>query len=79
MKFGTPQFTPFVEYVLPNMIKQLSVKIQIISSSADSAIRAVVSSTSYGYPKLISILIDQVHQLVIDFTVYILNCFDASR
>jgi hypothetical protein len=52
-------FNLLSEYWIPTIIKQVAVKIQVISSSADAAIRIVVASTHIGYNKLVPIFVEQ--------------------
>lgn len=47
------------EYLVPAIIKQVAVKIQVISVSADYSIRTIIASTTYGYTKLIAIFSEQ--------------------
>lgn len=53
-----PQFAPLVEIFVPVILKQVIVKIQIMSQSADKAIRIVTASSSVGYGKLVPIYVE---------------------
>jgi CLASP N terminal len=54
-------FNTLSEYWVPAIIKQVAVKIQVISVSADHSIRIIVSSTVIGYSKLVSVFTDQIN------------------
>jgi hypothetical protein len=53
------QFSFYADIFLPFLMKQVTVKILIMSQSADKAIRIILASTKVGYPKCMNILIDQ--------------------
>lgn len=53
-------FSLLAEIWLPIIIKQLQVKIQIISTSADNAIRVIIASAPLGYGKLIPIIVENI-------------------
>ena len=50
------QFHLLLEYWVPTILKQIPVKIQVISTSADKAMKVIMTSTSQGYAKLLPLL-----------------------
>lgn len=52
------EFNAHAETCLENLLKATCVSIQVVSTSADTTIKIIITSTSYGFPRVIPKLIE---------------------
>ena len=54
-----PAFSHFADLWLPSLLKQVVLKIQVMSSAADRCVRVILSTSPIGYPRIMQLIIEQ--------------------